>query len=1277
MTQLPSGQLSEGANDPKGASPVNKNANVLITGPKPVNPFKAPSSSSSPVTATASSTELDQISPHFPYVATTVPRSVLEKLPFKTSNRILDDMRLSPSYFAARPKGTLLRSLPYEYRHVVAQSLSKLGYNCLILNNALDHIPSVLKATFPGGVFVTTVRGLIVSKHDLHHFKIVLLDTNRPENVAAATVQKHEYHLIPREMVSVDDLQCMDEPAVGADNLLDDAIFKCANSATNHLMRVSIYAAEFASEELAPMLDQELIKTRYLASLEKNPSSTLSADTIPTAIHCFRTLLKVLKGPILLPPGEVRHTIDRSKTNLDAQIDTQILFQNFAFEVGTSPEELVPPDLVANRALKEAFIRKALELVYLGKQLKSQRSPNEFDVQYSFSDNLLQVYSSLSEIDKATSMLMCRTDTANKWPFYVALLAYAFYPEELIIKCFEKTVLADPSHKLQYVDYFRNIISNRPYESQRLQTYYNNQYLKGFMFSLQDYLGALKAIGIQGVSDEDVVDEAVIIELYKAACRDDYKNYTYFNKQLRTLGAIRESKLIDKFLREEMVAPLAAIQELRIEEATEDEVVVTAYEIRLDEVMQAVNFNTSSPEIVFLQKCLVSIATVRRSFLLMAYIDNTMPELMDASKSFGWTEALDVLGADLSTSDLELVARFEALAKESDPQDPAPFRDLRAALKAVAAEKKSKILTSFLRLGRVDPSLLPPQNWPTGLDNIGNTCYLNSLLQYYFCIRPLRDLILQFDEKNQDFSHAQTRKIGGRNVEQSELVRSFQFVYRLQHLYEEMIHTSRRCVQPSKELAYLSFLPLSQPVSFKEANEEIEETRHIEEMEIVDGESLQDGEVDEEDRVKTIEDVQESDRENEVVTKILPESNDQTEVIDVDAEMMEVDTADTPEVAVAESGHLCSTSSPTKIMSIEADQIESAIEIGRQQDVTECIENVTFQVETALEPTAIEEDGEQHDLVKQLFCGKTKQTISPLDDTKPARSTMERFFSLIINVSDHPKDIYDALDNYFSESIVDLEEGTVKMALTILQLPEILQFHVQRVLFDRERLVAYKSCEPIPFGETVYLDRYLETEDADILERRQEVWQWKQELKKLAEEREQLIRPDSTTKLSIIDSLRATIKYLSTVVMPSAELNVQQQTIDALQMQVEMIETKVNAIDTHMERIQKQVLAQFEEYKNVGYTLFAIFIHRGEASHGHYWIYIRDMKRNIYRKYNDDTVSEVPVSEVLNFAEDNTATPYYMVYVKDTLRDYIEPLKRVIDGNEGTEVTEEGSVFLE
>lgn len=360
----------------------------------------------------------------------------------------------------------------------------------------------------------------------------------------------------------------------------------------------------------------------------------------------------------------------------------------------------------------------------------------------------------------------------------------------------------------------------------------------------------------------------------------------------------------------------------------------------------------------------------------------------------------------------------------------------------------------------------------------------------------------------------------------------------------------------------------------------------------------------------------------------------------------------------------------SKILAISTDEIESTIEVGRQQDVTECIENVIFQIELALPPIYLDNDGEQYDLIKKLFYGKTKQTIQPLESTdaksSQARVLTERFNSLIINVSDHPKSIYDALDNYFNEDTVKLEEGLAMKSITITELPQIMQFHVQRVMFDREKLMAYKSIEPIPFSEKIYLDRYLDTEDEVILTKRAEVFQWKRELAELTSKKNEIVSIDEDASMNIIDILITTKAFLEKKVRDDDKLSVEQTTVQTLSNQITNLKNQIEEIDSRIVRIQQQISTQFDNYKQVGYSIFAIFIHRGEASYGHYWIYIKDPhQNNIFRKYNDEMVTEVPDSEVFNFLEGNTATPYYIVYVKNDLeKDYINPLNRVINCNE-------------
>lgn len=1183
-----------------------------------------------------------------PYTPTVIPQQSLRLFPFKTSNRIFDDLRYTPAFFKLKAAGlvpldvnSLLNSRPIDYSKLLAQLVSESHYETIILNNALDYVPVVQKLEFPEKeLTLTVVRGLIVCKarQEVNHFKILILEKSTKSPFS--NVDKHEYHLISREMVSSDDLETLSDSAVPASNLVDDAFYKSLNSSLNHILRVTIYAPEFTAVELKPFIDQDIIKQRYLLGIESNPASSLKPDSIPNPLHCLHTLIKVLKGPILLPANDAIHTISKSETSLDAQIDISILFDKLSFSYGNDEDSLVPPNLSLNPSMKEGYIRKVYELLILGKYLKIGRT-NDFDVKYSFSDNLSAVYSALAEVDKHSSLTLTRSDNSDKYSFYVSLSCFAFYQDELIIRCYENTVNSDPKNKMNYIDCFKNIVAHRSSNSGRLLSFYNNQYAKGQMYGFSEYRAALKTIGIEGVSPEEVVDDDAIINTYKAACKADPKNYTYYNKQLRIVATIRESEPLTDYLLNELIPSGIALEELRIEELTEDDVVVTAYEFRLDEVLQAANFNTKSPDIIFLNKCLLSIAVGRKSYILMNYIEVKMPDLIKLPTTLTSQEALKILEVDDSSSDFEVIAKFQERLSKSSFGDDIDVRTLRYCLRILAGAKKSEILASFLLYGKIDSSLLPPENWPAGLDNIGNTCYLNSLLQYYFCIKPLRDTILNFDEANVDTSKQKNRKIGGRNVEDSELNRSFQFIYRLQSLFEEMITTNKRCVQPSKELVYLSFLPLSQLVQFKEV-------------------------------VDAVIDVDMSDKENEPI-ELLSQSPEPGNDIEMNAASsdnlvdMSESSNEVEEITPAEDEEslevVVDGQQPTaKILSISTDQMESTIEVGRQQDVTECIENVTFQIETALEPERVEEDGEQYDLIKKLFCGKTKQTITPLEGTgQQPRVSFERFFSLIINVSDHPKDIYDSLDNYFNEDIVHLEEGKVKKSLTIQELPEVLQFHVQRVLFDRERLMAYKSLQVIPYGETIYLDRYLETDNEEIKKKRLEVFRWKSEMKKLHDEKDSILQVDPTTNLSVVDALNATKKFLQTKVVEHDVLTIKQETIDAIEDQISTFKARLESIFNQLTLLQEKVTKQFSTYQQVGYSLFAVFIHRGEASYGHYWVYIKDPTKNIYRKYNDDTVTEVPALEVLNFTEGNTATPYYMVYVKTLLMEqYIEPLKRVI-----------------
>jgi ubiquitin carboxyl-terminal hydrolase 25/28 len=338
-------------------------------------------------------------------------------------------------------------------------------------------------------------------------------------------------------------------------------------------------------------------------------------------------------------------------------------------------------------------------------------------------------------------------------------------------------------------------------------------------------------------------------------------------------------------------------------------------------------------------------------------------------------------------------------------------------------------------------------------------------------------------------------------------------------------------------------------------------------------------------------------------------------------------------------------------------QSDSVMMFGKQHDVSECMDNCMFQIEIALlKFDGLGESDNQNSVVKRLFYGKLRQRLTQVPAQRHSRtSTHEKedlFSHLPVNVADNGFDIYDGLSGYFDD-VVDYEGEKARMEVTLVDLPPLLQIQLQRVQFNRETLQPYKSQAYVKFGETIYMDRFLDTADPGKRARSKEV----QAELNTRRERLRLLTQDKHAPFPA--SLKSTIDFLSkqeTLILSDvdeelvAHISGEQDTIEA-----EIIELK----DT-ISKLKEELENIWKDDTSVAYELTSVFIHRGSSpSFGHYFFYSRHVPEqpDNWFKYNDHQVTEVPKHEVLADTTGSTANPYLLVFAKKD-RDIVRTVNR-------------------
>ncbi|KAI9816932.1 MAG: ubiquitin-specific protease ubp2 [Phylliscum demangeonii] len=883
-------------------------------------------------------------------------------------------------------------------------------------------------------------------------------------------------------------------------------------------------------------------------------------------------------------------------------------------------------------------------------------------------------------------------DLSEDSPFYAGLGASSNFSDELLIYAYERQRDGDPDHAPYYLGWLQEIARLRP--SEALQTKVAVMESSGEISRRDVYLAYLY------FQVNPAWDDASITGAFHARLADAPKQETEARQHLRVIGIARQSEAILSAASNQIATYQDALVWLGAEESTADEFVVTLFTMKIEENPADTELGRNAVELI---------AETRNSHALRAWLSTgELGEIeMDAAQAY------TRLGIqDRTLDDDTVLTTFDIRLAES----PSQADDLRAALKAIGKDRKSQRIGWFLQTAQSPPSAASA-DWPVGLENIGNTCYLNSLLQFYFTVKPLRDLILGFSAVEMPVTPEglAKKRVGGRKVSPKEIERAKKFVLELQKLFHTLITAPTSSITPERELARLTLIKSSDEEDYRRRSitspqgaprlgeiggmpvqgpaecEEGSDTMEMEEMPMLVEAHAE--------RVAS-----DSTSEITLVGKETPDEAIDSEMTDAGApasagtkdesaqyvmvatketknlvsergayvDVDDMNRASTPPPLIDDAGsgsdkqddgRTSDVAMTSPVADADADarhpppdrpppvpprpkaiettsRVVDELELGAQQDVTEVIGNVLFQLECALRPTFIDRDGEQHDEIKQLFYGKLRASI---EVNAGASRTKEEYFSDIkVNVASVPRDIYAALDGAFDVQEVTMKDGRVRQYTSIAELPPILQIQVQRVQYDVENKKTYKSEAHLELREQIFLDRYMVSgADEPMLRKRVQTWRWKEELCALDERKQGLLQTETEADVSVPEVIDLTRHWLEDMQSPA---------IDGIQPEDE---GTLAALVAGEQQATKEL--------------------NGTASFGHYWIYIYDFQQQLWRKYNDGYVTAVPDAQMEIF-EDlsatgsasgsflHAATPYYLVYVQDDLKEaVVDPVCRHLE----------------
>ncbi|WVF71581.1 hypothetical protein IAT40_006389 [Kwoniella sp. CBS 6097] len=741
-------------------------------------------------------------------------------------------------------------------------------------------------------------------------------------------------------------------------------------------------------------------------------------------------------------------------------------------------------------------------------------------------------------------------------------------------------------------------------------------------------------------------------------------------------------------------------------------------------------------------------------------------------------EAYAALSCPMDAVDDGLLMQYEMAVSEY-PGKADHYRSCLSIIANAPNQERPGIKT-FLETGSREPEAPARNDIPVGLHNIG---YLNSILQYLYSIKPLRDAVMSFE---QDLSAPV-------KASKPDVERSKRFVRQLRMLFLQLYKSELPSVRPEEELAYLAITrpeidaivepelhaspdattapapsrltldsipdipdvpspsstqvatPASTPgarnanlpatsaldprggedvsVLGKRASEDRDDSsrsslesthvRHKSEGDVVEG-------FEEIDRTQSPMEVDTDDFELIPKPDQAPSPSATMDLghLDIKSPAPEGSGSGVSGTGTDEgyftsrarqdtlkpplSGHQEEKFDPPSVPPplpprphfAKKDTLSSGLRFGLQQDSAEVLINVLSQLELALdEPSG--NDGEKgFNLIQRLFSCKYQQQIIYESPSSPSSSTAipgsatryeaqtpveSVFVHPIIGVEEEGKDLSDCLAELYLKG-ADIEyEGKKGFMMDLMdEFPDMLYIQMRRSQYDPTTGRERKTNTHIPFNQTLSMGRFLVGADA---KKREESIELTREMTRVRARLHQLRNHKPLPIPQTFKHASASLRQLASsdlgLGLDELSTDLNEDLFQALDSESIAVEEEITQLQDSLPRLKERMertWAAPQEGEGVGvgvgewdYELVSVFMHRGKSSgSGHYWTYQAHLPDHpeTFFKYNDDTVTPVPTSEVLQDRTGDDANPALLCYVRkgkkliDTLHREILDLDR-------------------